>query len=68
VNGSPLYEVIWLGDLPLGVMKQTKTGNLVITRGSDQAILWRWESWGLQHRTGRLPHRQSLKRGGLESA
>jgi RHS repeat-associated protein len=61
VNGSPLYEVIWLGDLPLGVMKQTKTGNLVstrlddiyadhlnaprvITRGSDQAILWRWES------------------------
>jgi RHS repeat-associated protein len=61
VNGSPLYEVIWLGDLPLGVIKQTKTGNLVstriddiytdhlnaprvITRGSDQAILWRWES------------------------
>lgn len=64
-SGIPLYEVVWLGDQPLGVIKQTRTGSgatlnvstrldylyadhlntpRVIVRGSDQAIVWRWDS------------------------
>ncbi|MFM2058832.1 MAG: hypothetical protein RLY71_3217, partial [Pseudomonadota bacterium] len=27
INGVPFYEVIWLGDLPLAVIKQTRTGS-----------------------------------------
>jgi hypothetical protein len=27
INGVPFYEAIWLGDLPLAVIKQTRTGS-----------------------------------------
>jgi RHS repeat-associated protein len=64
-TGNPVYEVVWLDDLPIGIIKQTRTGSgttlavstqvddiyadhlntpRVIARGSDQAIVWRWES------------------------
>lgn len=64
-SGVPLYEVVWIGDLPVGVIKQTRTGSgatlnistrldylyadhlntpRVIVRGTDHAILWRWDS------------------------
>jgi RHS repeat-associated protein len=60
---APIYETIYLGSTPVGVMKRTGTAagnnlaltvsNLfadhidtprVITRQSDQAIVWRWDS------------------------
>jgi RHS repeat-associated protein len=65
INGIPLYEVIWLEDRPVAIIKQTRTGSgatlavstriddiyadhlntpRVIARGTDHAILWRWES------------------------
>lgn len=62
-SGSPIYETIYTGSLPVSVMKQagsaassTLAVNLynvysdhidtprVITRQSDQAIVWRWDS------------------------
>lgn len=62
-NGAPIYETVYLGSLPVGVMKQTGTagGNniavslysvhadhlgapRIVTRQSDKAIVWRWDS------------------------
>jgi len=62
-NGVPIYETIYLGAMPVGVLKQTgtkATANIatsiynvysdhlatprVITRQSDEAIVWRWDS------------------------
>lgn len=62
-TGTPIYETIYLGSIPVGVIKQTGTaaGNniavslynvyadhlatpRVITRQSDQAIVWRWDT------------------------
>ncbi len=62
-NNNPIYETIYLGAIPVGVMKQTGTaaGNniavslynvhadhlntpRVITRQSDNAIVWRWDT------------------------
>jgi RHS repeat-associated protein len=61
--GTPIYETVYLGNLPVGVIKQSGTaaqGNIavtlynlhadhlatprMITRQSDQAIVWRWDS------------------------
>jgi RHS repeat-associated protein len=61
-NGSPIYETVYFGDVPVGVMKQTGAASSstlqvnmsnvysdqintprVITRNSDQAIVWRWD-------------------------
>jgi RHS repeat-associated protein len=65
-SGIPIYEVIWLGDQPVAVVKQTRTGSgtslnvatridyvyadhlntpRVVTRSSDHAIVWRWDSF-----------------------
>ena len=63
INGAPIYEMIWLGEIPVGVMQRTGTAagnNLavtrfeiyadhlgaprVITRPSDKAIVWRWDT------------------------
>ncbi len=62
-NQNPIYETLYLGATPVGVMKQTGTaaGNniavalynvhadhlatpRVITRQSDNAIVWRWDT------------------------
>jgi RHS repeat-associated protein len=62
-TGTPLYETIYLGSNPVGVLKQTGTaaGNNIaisiynvhadhlatprmITRQSDQAVVWRWDT------------------------
>ncbi len=62
-NGTPLYETIYLGATPVGVLKQTGAAahaNIathifhvyadhlntprVITRDTDEAIVWRWDS------------------------
>jgi RHS repeat-associated protein len=61
-DGLPIHETVWLGDLPVAVLKQAgtaKQGSLqvqvydvyadhlatprVITRSTDQAIVWRWD-------------------------
>ena len=61
--GNPIYETIYLNNLPVGVLKQTGTAansdiattvyNVysdqiatarIITRQSDQAIVWRWDT------------------------
>jgi hypothetical protein len=62
-NGVPVYETIYLGMSPVGLIKQTGTaaGNniavtlynvysdhlaapRVVTRQSDDAIVWRWDA------------------------
>jgi RHS repeat-associated protein len=62
-NLSPLYETVYLGSTPVGVLKQSgsaATSTLqvvaynvwadhlatprVVTRNSDQAIVWRWDA------------------------
>jgi RHS repeat-associated protein len=61
-SGAPLYESVWLGGVPVGVIQQSGSAasatlavNLynvwadhlgaprVITRQSDEAIVWRWD-------------------------
>jgi RHS repeat-associated protein len=62
-NLSPLYETVYLGSTPVGVLKQSGSAAAsslqvvaynvwadhlatprVVTRGSDQAIVWRWDA------------------------
>ena len=62
-NGVPIYETIYLGSSPVGVLKQTGTAagsNIatsiynvyadhlatprVITRATDESIVWRWDA------------------------
>jgi RHS repeat-associated protein len=62
-NANPLYETVYLGAMPVGLMKQTGSAgantlatNLynvyadhlgaprIVTRASDAAIVWRWDS------------------------
>jgi RHS repeat-associated protein len=62
-NNNPLYETIYLGNTPVGVLKQTgsaQSANIatsiynvysdhlntarVITRASDNAMVWRWDA------------------------
>lgn len=62
-SGTPIYETVYLGASPVGVLKQTGTAagsNIatsiynvysdhlatprVITRATDESIVWRWDS------------------------
>jgi RHS repeat-associated protein len=51
-SGNPVYEVVYLGDTPVGVIMASGIGFVyadhidtprVIARDSDHAIVWRWD-------------------------
>jgi RHS repeat-associated protein len=52
VNGNPVYEVVYLGDMPVGMVTALGINYIyadhidtprVITRSQDHAIVWRWD-------------------------